>query len=77
MFFIVLGAVLWVILALWPAFMARRKGYSFLLFFILAVFISWLLTLIIVSFLEDKNETAASKAADRAAERALEKEERG
>ena len=74
-FFLIIGAVLWVLLALWPAFIARRKGYSFILFLIIALLISWLLALIIVFLLKDKNKTAESIAADQAAEAALEKEE--
>jgi ABC-type Mn2+/Zn2+ transport system permease subunit len=70
-----MGIVLWVLLALWPAFIARRKGYSFVLFMIIALLISWLLALIIVLILRDKNKTAESIAADQAAEAALEKEE--
>ena len=74
-FFLIMGIVLWVLLALWPAFMARRKGYSFVLFLIIALFLSWLLALIIVLVMKDKNKTAESIAADQAAEAALAKEE--
>jgi competence protein ComGC len=74
-FFLIMGLVLWALLALWPAFIARRKGYSFILFLIIALFISWLLALIIVFVLKDKNKTAETIAANQAAESALEKEE--
>ena len=73
--YVMVGILLWIILALWPAFVAKRKGYSFLLFFILSIFISWLLALIIVLVLKDKHETPESRAADKAADRALAKEE--
>lgn len=73
--YVMVGILLWIILALWPAFMAKRKGYSFILFFILAIFISWLLALIVALVLHDKNETPETRAADKAAERALAKEE--
>lgn len=53
-FFVILGMILWVTLAFWPAVMAKRKGYNFILFLLMAIFISWLLTLIIVLFLKDK-----------------------
>lgn len=75
MFLIILGIVLWVLLALWPAFIARRKGYSFVLFLIIALFISWLLALIIILIMKDKNTTKESIANNKAAEDALEKEE--
>lgn len=74
-FLAVLGVVLWIFLALWPAMMAKKKGYSFVLFFIISIFISWLLGLIIVLFLSDKNETAESREASAAAEKALDIEE--
>jgi phosphotransferase system glucose/maltose/N-acetylglucosamine-specific IIC component len=73
--FIFLGFVLWIILAFWPAYVAKRRGRSFLLFFILGIFISWLLALILAYILPDKNETPQSREADRAAEKALAKEE--
>lgn len=64
MFMIVLGIFLWVMLALWPGFMARKKGYSFLLFALIALFISFLLALIIVLFLPDKTKPQVSTATE-------------
>lgn len=74
-FLIILGIVLWIALAFWPALLAKRKGYSFLLFLLLSWFISFLITLVVVLFLKDKTITAAERAADKAAEAALQKEE--
>lgn len=74
-FVVVLGVALWIILAFWPAVIARRKGYSFILFLICALVISWLLTLIVVLFLHDKNETEQSRADDKAVDAILEREE--
>ena len=74
-FYIIIGIVLWVALAFWPASVAKRKGYSFILFLLLSLFVSWLITLIVVLFLKDKNQTPESIAADKAAEAALEREE--
>jgi MFS superfamily sulfate permease-like transporter len=74
-FFVVLGIALWVILAFWPAVMAKKKGYSFILFLLMAWLISWLFTLIIVLFLRDKNETEQSRADDRGVDAVLDKEE--
>lgn len=71
-YFAVLGIVAWVALALWPAFIAKRKGYSFVLFFIIGVFISFLLALIIAAVLKDKDPAVA--AADKAAEEDIERE---
>jgi len=75
MFFGILGAVLWIILAFWPAIVARKKGYSFILFFLLSIVISWLITLIIVLVLKNRNETAEDRAASQAADKVLEAEE--
>ncbi len=61
-FVVILGIVLWVLLAFWPAIMARKKGYSFVLFALIAIFISFLLALVIVALLKDKNETAQDRA---------------
>ena len=74
-FIAIMGIVVWVAVALWPAYIAKRKGYRVLLFFIGGIFISWLLTLIIVSLLKDKLITAEEIADDEAAEVFLDKEE--
>lgn len=71
----VLGLIIWIILAFWPAVIARRKGHSFALFFICSVLFSWLLMLIIALAVKDRNETAQSRADDRAATKALERDE--
>lgn len=71
-YFAVLGVVAWLSLALWPAFMAKRKGYSFVLFFLLGVFVSFLLALIIAAALKDKDPRI--QAADKAAEADIERE---
>jgi hypothetical protein len=74
-FIIILGVVLWVFIAFWPAIVAKNKGYSFLLFLILSWFVSFIITLLIVVLLKDKTLTAADRKADKAAKAALEKEE--
>jgi hypothetical protein len=33
-----LAVVIWILIAFWPARVARRKGHSFLLFFIFSLF---------------------------------------
>lgn len=33
-----LGLIIWVLIAFWPARVARRKGHSWLLFFIFSLF---------------------------------------
>jgi hypothetical protein len=53
-FFIVLGLFLWLLVALWPATLAKKKGYSFIVFLLLSWIFSWLLILIITLFLPTK-----------------------
>ena len=74
-FFLILGIFLWILFAFWPAWLAKKKGYSFLLFLVLSWFVSFVVTLIVVMLLRDKNETAADRAASKAADEALAKEE--
>jgi len=74
MFFGILGIFLWILLAFWPAIIAKKKGYSFLLFLVLSWFVSFIITLVIVLFLKDKNQTTEDREADRAADAALENE---
>lgn len=57
-FLIILGVFLWIMVALWPAFIAKNKGYSFILFWVLGWFISWILTLILVLLLPNRNRPA-------------------
>lgn len=74
MFYALLGVFLWIILAFLPAYLAKKKGYSFILFLILSWFISFLITLLVVLFLKDRTMTAADRASDAAADKALQEE---
>ncbi len=74
MFFLILGIVAWIVLALWPATIAKNKGYSFALFLLLGILVSFILALIVAALLKDKTETAEDRADDAAVERALQKE---
>lgn len=75
MWLVILGIVAWIILAFWPASIAKRKGYSFWLFVLISVVISWLIALLIVIALKDKNETEEEKEAQEVVDEVLEKEE--
>jgi len=70
----IFGIIAWIIIAFWPAKWAQSKGYSFWLFLILSWFISFILTLLIIAFLRDKNETPESRAADKAVDEVMSKE---
>ncbi|MEK7594574.1 MAG: hypothetical protein AAB436_02985 [Patescibacteria group bacterium] len=63
MFFIILGIVLWIAFAFWPAVIAKNKGYGMGGFFgilILSWFISFLLGLVIALLMPNKNLPTAA-----------------
>lgn len=72
MFFIILGVVAWISFALWPAFIAKGKGYSFVLFLLLGIFLSFIVALVIAALLKDKTLTPEEA---RRVEKALHEEE--
>lgn len=72
MFFIILGIVAWVSFALWPAFIAKNKGYSFVLFLLIGIVFSFILALVVAALLKDKTLTPAEA---KRVEEALHKEE--
>lgn len=75
MFIGILGIVAWIVFAFWPAFIAKRKGYSFALFLLLGILTSFVLALIVALVLKDKTLTAQDRADDAAAEQALRRDE--
>lgn len=54
MFYVILGLILWIAFAFWPAIWAKNKGYSFIIFLLLSWFVSFLVTLLIVLILPNK-----------------------
>lgn len=73
MFYVVLGVIIWIAIAFWPASVARRKGYSFILFFLLSL-VFFFLSLILAYVVKDKTQTAEDREADAAAEKILDEE---
>lgn len=53
--------VIWIAIAFWPARVAARKGYSFLLFFILSLFF-FFLSLLLAYLMPNKNGPTAPVA---------------
>ncbi len=51
--YLLLGIVIWVIIAFWPAMVAKRKGHSFILFFLLSL-VFFFLSLILAYVVEDR-----------------------
>ncbi len=52
----ILGLILWIIIAFWPARIASSKGRSFLLWFILSLFFWWI-TLFVALAMKDNRHT--------------------
>jgi hypothetical protein len=50
----ILLLILWIAIAFWPARVARRKGHSFLLFFIFSLFF-FPLALLVAYLVRDRN----------------------
>ena len=69
-FYAVLGVVLWIFLAFWPAMVAKRKGHSFVLYFVLSIVFSWLIMLIFAYSVKDRtlSDTQRKKEAKMDAE---------
>jgi hypothetical protein len=59
----ILGAVLWICVAIWPARIAAQKGRSFFLWFILSLFFWWI-TLFVAYSLKDNSRSAPAPAAE-------------
>ncbi len=55
---IILGLVIWIAIAFWPARVAARKGRSFFLWFILSLFFWWI-TLFVAYAIKDNTYTAS------------------
>jgi len=72
----VLSIIAWILIAIWPARVASKKGHSFVVWFVISLFFWWI-TLFVVNFgLHDKNRTAKDIAEDKAVEKVLDEEAR-
>jgi hypothetical protein len=56
----IIGAIIWIALAFWPARVANRKGHSFIGFFLLSL-IFWPLALVVAYLVRDRRPTAAGR----------------
>ena len=59
----ILALIAWIIIAIWPARVASRKGHSFLGYFILSLFFWWITLFVVYFVLKDRSKTAAPGAA--------------
>jgi hypothetical protein len=51
----------WILLAFWPATIARSKGHSFIGWFIMSLFFWWI-TLFVALFMKDRSQPGAMPA---------------
>lgn len=61
-FWVTLGIILWIAIAFLPATIAKNKGHSFFLWFILSLFFWWI-TLFVAIFMHDRTHPTASMPA--------------
>jgi hypothetical protein len=59
---VVILAIVWVMLAFWPARVAGRKGHSFLGYFIFSLFL-WPAALIVAYLVEDRTAVVQNRPA--------------
>jgi hypothetical protein len=57
---VIIGIILWIFVAFWPARVAKSRGYNFWLFLILSWFISFLLALALAYLLPNKHHGSQS-----------------
>lgn len=71
----ILGVAAWICVAIWPAWVAKKKGNSFFLWFIISLFFWWISLFWVYFGMKDKTLTPEDIAANDAADMALEREE--
>ena len=59
----ILAVVAWIIIAIWPARVASRKGHSFLGYFILSLFFWWIMLSVVYFVLKDRTQSPPPAAA--------------
>jgi len=57
-FWWILGVIVWLALAFWPASVASRKGHSFLGYFLLSIFFWWITLFIVYFGLKDNSQNS-------------------
>ena len=59
----ILGLILWIALAFWPASIAARKGRSFILFFLISIPFWWI-TLFWTLSMKDQSHSSKAEATE-------------
>jgi ABC-type dipeptide/oligopeptide/nickel transport system permease component len=62
--YFILGLVIWILIALWPARVAASKGHSFFGYFLLSLPFWWITLFIVYFGLDDKNHPKSSSTAE-------------
>ncbi len=70
----ILGFIAWIIVAMWPARVASRKGHSFIGWFIVSLFFWWITLFWVYLGMEDKTRTSRDDKADLAVQRAMDRD---
>lgn len=58
---LIMLSVLWVFIAIWPALMAKTKGYNFWLAFLFSLFFWWIMFFVVL-FLPNRNTPPVAPA---------------
>ena len=56
----IIGLIIWIAIAFWPASVASRKGHSFFLWFLISLPFWWISLFIVYFGLSDKTRSAAA-----------------
>ena len=73
----VLSLIAWLLIAIWPAKVASRKGHGFWGWFFISIFFWWITLFWVYLGLKDRKRTAKDIAIDKEVEAELDREERG
>jgi ABC-type dipeptide/oligopeptide/nickel transport system permease component len=60
----ILGVIIWVSIAFWPASVASRKGHSFFGYFLLSIPFWWITLFIVYFGLKDNSRPVAATSAE-------------
>lgn len=71
----ILGLIVWILIAIWPASVAFKKGHSFLGWFIISLFFWWITLFWVYFGMKDYTKTARDTTDEKAVDEVLEREE--
>ncbi len=68
------GLLAWIIIAIWPAMVAHKKGHNFFFWFVLSLFFWWITLFVVYFGLKDFTKTPEDIAADKAVKEIMDRE---